>query len=416
MPGPIRSFIDTLQERQPVRNAVRDFLGVPRRYGSVIDPMDEMSARDYSNVGSRRLASNAPMAVEPEGGLAMPIPEETPQVIQTGAPDPLKPFKGMSIAQAAVTAPNEVLDKRRYDGMPPQGQAPRQSPQQSPQSLAAVIDSINASKLPAADKYGLLADEMAKASFAPGVTPERVNALAGWGRYYLQARDRQLMLDREESRRGQALTDREAEWTRRGKEIEAQTAASEKLLEKDYELQQRAAAEQAKLRGRPANFEDAVAVLDTGEVPLSTYMETNRSAAIQGMPEKPNEKPEDVGRRAANTALLTGTGRILANLTKRNAELGYFGPASPAFPDIQAVWQAKLAEKPTIENYDSLAAQLAGIMAVTVGAELTKNGAPPSERDAYIEETVASVLGPRPAAPNNPLIPDFIFPSYWSGE
>ena len=44
MPTQIRSFIDTLQEKQPLRSAFRSLLGIPRR--PALDPMEDPTARE----------------------------------------------------------------------------------------------------------------------------------------------------------------------------------------------------------------------------------------------------------------------------------------------------------------------------------------------------------------------------------
>ena len=120
MASPITSFIDTLQGKQPLRNAMRGLLGGPRRSSTLIDPMEEMLAReremggDVSNpLPQQRRPPVLPVAAQEE----LPAPSQQlapPEVIPTPPPvDEKRPYKGMGVMEAMFTPHSMALERQK---------------------------------------------------------------------------------------------------------------------------------------------------------------------------------------------------------------------------------------------------------------------------------------------------------------
>ncbi len=113
MPGPLTSFIDTLQQRQPLRG----LLGMQRRPSPMPLPQDRPTV--------------APVAMQE------PLPEP-PETIATPQPvDERQPDKGMGIVEAMFTPHSMALDRQRRRARGQTGVAPGSST-----ALAGSIRSI----------------------------------------------------------------------------------------------------------------------------------------------------------------------------------------------------------------------------------------------------------------------------------
>jgi len=156
MAGPILTFLDNLQDRQPVRNAVRGVFGLPQKRSTVIDPMEEMAARDAERGGdisnpnpmtrpAPRIASNATGGPGVAAGLPAP-----PQAI-----DETQPYQGMGMIKGMTTPPSAALRERRQMAARPMAQAGGSN------SLSQSISLIHQMPdLPPADRAQMLSDLM----------------------------------------------------------------------------------------------------------------------------------------------------------------------------------------------------------------------------------------------------------------
>lgn len=154
MAGPIRNLISTIQQRQPVRSAIRGLFG--------IDSFDEMAARD-------REQGNDVSNPFPDTGMA-PGNYPVRQVAQMEPADENQPFKGKGVFQSVFTpAPN--LPRK-----------PQQAPMTAPPGLMERLAEIDASKLSAAEKHQMYADAFYRASIA--ASKEQQKQLAGIGQDY----------------------------------------------------------------------------------------------------------------------------------------------------------------------------------------------------------------------------------------
>lgn len=395
MPGPIRSFIDTLQERQPVRNAIRDFVGMPRRYGSVIDPMEEMTARDRERgqdisregLPNRRLASTAAMAVEPEG-MAMPIPEGPPAPMRSGAPDPLQPYKGMSLAQAAVTAPSDAL--KRYDGMPPRQRSAQPAGQGG--DFASRIGQISQSSLDQAQKYEQMAIVALNAAAAPNETKERRAALMRIGENYMKMSER--------------FNERDYVTLRRDKEM-ADAAKYEKQM---MEAQTEDALGRAKgVAALPENM-----MRERPNVPVSVFATQRGQTAL----DQAIASGKGIPPGAIDAATKLGYEEFLPTRVAQHAEEmakggRIFDEDHPGFAEIQSFYRDALGTNPTPEEYDILRNKLTRQIYLPLGAAARALGEDPRDVAQYLENLSASIMGPRPRQRQwSDVLPSFDFGSW----
>lgn len=380
--GPIRSFIDTLQERQPVRNAIRDFVGMPRRYGSVIDPMEEMTARDRERgqdisregLPNRRLASTAAMAVEPEG-LAMPIPEGPPAPMRSGAPDPLQPYKGMSLAQAAVTAPSDAL--KRYDGMPPRQRSTEPAGQGS--DFASAIRTIGRSSLDPAQKYEQMANAAYEAAARPGETKERRAALMRIGENYMKMSDRFYQRDFTSQRRDAEMT--------------AARQASESLLKTAGESELNQIAGMASMPQKMLR--------DSPNMPLAQFAEQRAEQASKELTASKLAQDPNVIQEARQRGFDDAIPTRISQYAEEMAGGGrLFDEDHPGFGEIRSIYKSLLGPTPTPEAYDTLRNKLTMQISRPLFGAAVQLGEDPADAAQYIENLTESIMGPRPRQPS----------------
>lgn len=404
MAGPILTFLDNLQERQPVRNALRGVLGLPRRRSTLIDPMEEMTARDAEMGGdisnpfpntrmAPRIASTA--TTGPGVAAALPAPSQP-------AVDETQPYKGMGMAQAIVTPPSAALRQRRAGMAAPAAGGGRVA-QAAPNSLSQSIGLISQNTtLPASDRALMLSDLMTQHA-AEATDNDRRATLVRLAETYLKQHATLSAIERGE--RGFEAARAAAEKMAQRASDDAQKARTleEKLpgLTADAQIRVNSALTQSAkdAASTPTQFNDYTAPLNDMGLTITDYANRMRGAVEMAMFN--GDKPFDPALAQAeyDRAFEAGFVKRLAQIGKNSSDAAsMFGRHHPAFGEIESYYRGVLAKNPA--QYDALANRIAGQIASSAGREMQLQGYASDAILRYSQKVAADILGPKPETPS----------------
>jgi hypothetical protein len=398
MPGPLSSFIDTLQKKQPLRSAVQGLM--PRRPGSVIDPTEEMLARD------REMGNDISNPFPPQRRVTpaamqeqLPPPQEPPELIATPpAVDEKRPYKGMGVLEAMFTPHSMALErqKKQVRGATPGMLAG------SPAGLAGSIRAITDNpEMDEVTKLKRLADVTAIAAIEATDNDQRKTLMRVSENYmkraaYRESADmsRQTVMD--------ALSKQQENIGLQRGLLQDQLASEQALLDRSATNTERLNEQVARLARESASrgtaFSDEIAPLvqDRG-MPVEIYARQMQAAAAARNREK--GVPDPAGEAAAyDNARLNGLrvriGQHISDAITSGSPL--FDENHPGFTEFSIPYRAKLMEAP--DKYDQLRSELTSIIGPAVFEEVRKAGIPYGEAATYVEGLTGSILGPKPEA------------------
>ena len=405
MASPITSFIDTLQGKQPLRNAMRGLLGGPRRSSTLIDPMEEMLAReremggDVSNpLPQQRRPPVLPVAAQEE----LPAPSQQlapPEVIPTPPPvDEKRPYKGMGVMEAMFTPHSMALErqKRQTRGASPGMVAG------SPAGLAGSIRTITDDpEMDEVTKLKRLADVTAIAAIEATDNDQRKTLMRVSENFMKRAAYRESADTSRQTVMDALSKQQENIGLQRGL-MQDQLASERELLDRSATNTERLNEQIARLARESASrgtaFSDEIAPLmqDRG-MPVEIYARQMQAAAAARNREK--GVPDPAGEAAAyDNAKLNGlrvrVGQHVSDAINSGSPL--FDESHPGFTEFSIPYRAKLMEAP--DKYDQLRSELTSTIGPAVFEEVRKAGIPYSEAATYVEGLTGSILGPKPEA------------------
>jgi hypothetical protein len=395
MAGPILTFLDNLQDRQPVRNAVRGVFGLPQKRSTVIDPMEEMAARDAERGGdisnpnpmtrpAPRIASNATDGPGVAAGLPAP-----PQAI-----DETQPYQGMGIGQAMVTPPTAALRQRRQMASRPMAQAGGSN------SLSQSISLIHQSPdLPPSDRAQMLADLMYRHA-TEATDNDRRDTLMRIGDTYMaqhmaltgraagekslkEARDAALKI----SQRHKNVAKREGEREER---------MHERTITGTQETNAQIHGFQTGDTSRASASKDYTsALVSDPTMPVSVFANQARGAL---------EMAQFASEKAVDPALLDAEYRRAFDrgFSVRLSQLAAAGEGDetllhgghPLFGDIAQHYRGLLAKDPN--SYDNMQYALAGQIAAATSQSLLQKRFSQKAILEYAQDLATDILGPKP--------------------
>lgn len=405
MPGSLTSFIDTLQEKQPLRSAVRGLLGMPRRSSTLIDPMEEMIAREREMGGDvsdpMPAATRRPAIVPTAAQETLPNPSNqspAPEVLPPPAVDERQPYKGMGVLEAMFTPHSMALDRQRQRA---RGQAGTPAGGM-PQGLASTIRSITDDpEMPEVDKLKRLADVTAVAAIEATDNDQRKTLMRVSENYLRRATFRESAdLSRQTAMDAMAQQRQNLE-LQRGL-LQDQLASERSLLDQSATNTERLNEQVARLEresmSRGTAFADEIAPLvQDRSMPVELYARQMQAAAAARNREK--GVPDPAGETAAyENARLNGLrvriGQHIADAIEAGAPL--FDEYHPGFAEFSIPYRARLLETP--DQYDQLRSELTSIIGPAIFEEVRKAGIPYGEAARYVEGLTGTILGPKPEA------------------
>ena len=405
MASPITSFIDTLQGKQPLRNAMRGLLGGPRRSSTLIDPMEEMLAReremggDVSNpLPQQRRPPVLPVAAQEE----LPAPSQQlapPEVIPTPPPvDEKRPYKGMGVMEAMFTPHSMALERQKKQA---RGASPGMLAG-SPAGLAGSIRTITDDpEMDEVTKLKRLADVTAIAAIEATDNDQRKTLMRVSENYMKRATYRESADTSRQTVMDALSKQQENIGLQRGL-MQDQLASERELLDRSATNTERLNEQIARLARESASrgtaFSDEIAPLmqDRG-MPVEIYARQMQAAAAARNREK--GIPDPAGEAAAyDNAKLNGlrvrVGQHVSDAINSGSPL--FDESHPGFTEFSIPYRAKLMEAP--DKYDQLRSELTSTIGPAVFEEVRKAGIPYSEAATYVEGLTGSILGPKPEA------------------
>lgn len=395
MAGPIRTFIDTLQERQPVRNALRSVLGMPQRRGTVIDSFEEMAARDREMGGDisnaypntrmdPRIASTA--TAGPSGAAGLPAPQAAPEMIATPAPvDPSQPLAGMGMMQGVFTPPS--------DGAKRQSGTPARQVSQQGGDLSASTRAISQSAQTPEEQARAQAQLYYNAALQPGLDPDRRKS-------YMRVAENfhKQEMSMYSTRTGNDLMALVSNDATNAANVNA--ATSDRVMENMLAQIDRAGeisaglmTNEQKARSRATAAADDLSALVANPT-LSLADHANASKLALGSMYVQEKTPRDpvAEKQEYDRAFESGLGFRLSQYSKEGSPAA-FGPKHPTFPEVANHFRQELAANP--KNYDMIAAKVRGIVAASAGVQLSQHK-PGYAVQAYIDGVTADIIGPKP--------------------
>ena len=405
MASPITSFIDTLQGKQPLRNAMRGLLGGPRRSSTLIDPMEEMLAReremggDVSNpLPQQRRPPVLPVAAQEE----LPAPSQQlapPEVIPTPPPvDEKRPYKGMGVMEAMFTPHSMALERQKKQA---RGASPGMLAG-SPAGLAGSIRTITDDpEMDEVTKLKRLADVTAIAAIEATDNDQRKTLMRVSENFMKRAAYRESADTSRQTVMDALSKQQENIGLQRGL-MQDQLASERELLDRSATNTERLNEQIARLARESASrgtaFSDEIAPLmqDRG-MPVEIYARQMQAAAAARNREK--GIPDPAGEAAAyDNAKLNGlrvrVGQHVSDAINSGSPL--FDESHPGFTEFSIPYRAKLMEAP--DKYDQLRSELTSTIGPAVFEEVRKAGIPYSEAATYVEGLTGSILGPKPEA------------------
>ena len=405
MASPITSFIDTLQGKQPLRNAMRGLLGGPRRSSTLIDPMEEMLAReremggDVSNpLPQQRRPPVLPVAAQEE----LPAPSQQlapPEVIPTPPPvDEKRPYKGMGVMEAMFTPHSMALERQKKQA---RGASPGMLAG-SPAGLAGSIRTITDDpEMDEVTKLKRLADVTAIAAIEATDNDQRKTLMRVSENFMKRAAYRESADTSRQTVMDALSKQQENIGLQRGL-MQDQLASERELLDRSATNTERLNEQIARLARESASrgtaFSDEIAPLmqDRG-MPVEIYARQMQAAAAARNREK--GVPDPAGEAAAyDNAKLNGlrvrVGQHVSDAINSGSPL--FDESHPGFTEFSIPYRAKLMEAP--DKYDQLRSELTSTIGPAVFEEVRKAGIPYSEAATYVEGLTGLILGPKPEA------------------
>lgn len=417
----LAGLVDTFRERQPLRNAVRGLLGRPLRRSTVIDPMEEMSARDREMGGdvSNPFPQQKRIPARPVGLQASAV-EELPEpsaivqppieAIRTPAPAPqvdeTQPFKGQNVFSAMFRTPQEGLDVQRRGGRPA-------TPAAQPRGgLSPQMAAINAAEgVTAADKLDAHANLMHQAAADAAMSGNRdaMQTYVRLGEAYAQRANALRQYDAAEKLNSRAI-DFQTKQLENQMSLPAILASAQAAQDRgtiDYNIRQNAA-EFDRQQARLAEAGSTATSFQNYEGPLQSNPGLSVSEFAGQMAEAVRGKAAESGKpvdpaavqSAYDTAYRTGArvriGQYLQSMAESD-DAPVFDDTHPGFAELQAYYGRKLAQQPG--EYDQLFAELTGIVAPAVRA--ATDGMPPEDQMEYIRAIIEGdgesrgLLGPK---------------------
>jgi hypothetical protein len=398
MAGPILTFLDNLQDRQPVRNAVRGVFGLPQRRSTVIDPMEEMAARDAERGGDisnpfpntrmpPRIASTATDG--PGVAAALPAPAQ--------AIDETQPYQGMGMIKGMTTSPAAAIRERRQMAARPVAQGSA-----APASLSQSIGLIHQSPdLPPAARAQMLADLMYRHA-ADATDNDRRETLVRIGDTYMK---QFMVLTGME--RGEAALQGAKEAAQK---LSDDNAALAKAARKSEErMQRRGIRGQLKVNqqihgfatgdtSRATSSKDYTSALVADPtMPVSMFANQARGAMELQMFSNPN-KPVDPALLDAEYQRAFDRGfnvRLSQLAAAGDGDEGLLHPYHPMFNDIAQHYRGLVQKNP--ESYDQLQLKLAGQISAATSESLTQKRYPQKAILEYAQGLATDILGPKPA-------------------
>jgi hypothetical protein len=371
MPGPLTSFIDTLQQRQPLRG----LLGMQRRPSPMPLPQDRPAV--------------APVAMQE------PLPEP-PETIATPQPvDERQPYKGMGIVEAMFTPHSMALDRQRRRARGQTGAAPGSST-----ALAGSIRSITDDpELDEVTKLKRLADVTAVAAIEATDNDQRKTLMRVSENYLKRATfhesagmSRQTVMD--------ALSKQQETLGLQRELLQDQLASERDLLDRGATNTERLNEQVARLARESASrgtaFSDEIApLMQDRAMPVEIYARQMQAAAAARNREK--GVPDPAGESAAYdnarlNALRVRIGQHVSDAINSGSPL--FDENHPGFSEFSIPYRAKLMEAP--DKYDQLRSELTSIIGPAIFDEVRKAGIPYGEAAKYVEGLTGAILGAKP--------------------
>jgi len=371
MPGPLTSFIDTLQQRQPLRG----LLGMQRRPSPMPLPQDRPTV--------------APVAMQE------PLPEP-PETIATPQPvDERQPYKGMGIVEAMFTPHSMALDRQRRRARGQTGAAPGSST-----ALAGSIRSITDDpELDEVTKLKRLADVTALAAIEATDNDQRKTLMRVSENYLKRATfhesagmSRQTVMD--------ALSKQQETLGLQRELLQDQLASERDLLDRGATNTERLNEQVARLARESASrgtaFSDEIApLMQDRAMPVEIYARQMQAAAAARNREK--GVPDPAGESAAYdnarlNALRVRIGQHVSDAINSGSPL--FDENHPGFSEFSIPYRAKLMEAP--DKYDQLRSELTSIIGPAIFDEVRKAGIPYGEAAKYVEGLTGAILGAKP--------------------
>ena len=377
MPGPLNSFIDSLQQRQPLRG----LSAMQRR----------LSPRPVPDA----LAVPQPASPVSPAAMQEPLPEP-PEAIAAPQPvDEKQPYKGMGVLEAMFTPHSMALDRqrRRARGQPgaqPGGQA----------GLAGSIRSITDDpELDEVTKLKRLADVTALAAIEATDNDQRKTLMRVSENYLKRATfhesagmSRQTVMD--------ALTKQQETLGLQRQLMQDQLSSERDLLDRGATNTERLNEQVARLARESASrgtaFSDEIApLMQDRAMPVEIYARQMQAAAAARNREK--GIPDPAGESAAyDNARLNGLrvriGQHVSDAINSGSPL--FDENHPGFTEFSIPYRAKLMEAP--EKYDQLRSELTSVIGPAIFDEVRKAGIPYGEAAKYVEGLTAAILGSKP--------------------
>jgi hypothetical protein len=402
MDGPIRSFVDTLSRQQPLRNAARGLFGLPRR-SAVIDPMEEMAARDREMGGdvSNPYPQQKRMPVrQVSASEELPAPaRQGVEMIPTPPPiDEKQPYKGQSVFTAMFRTPQDGLDAQRKTAGGAAG-----SPMAGGSPLSRQIAEINASDMEMPDKLEALSSLMATAASEATARGDRdamqtlVRLSEGFAQRANAVRN---------STQSQAIIQRNLEF--REQAVPKQIAAYREEMERQRKLDaeewdRRYGREQAdakELQSQSFQFQNVESPLvddmsrSVAEWAFQQTAGAQQTRAKDGKPMS-REEMDQMYDEQYRIGTRIRVGQYI------NAMVNEDGPAfddtHPGFMELQAHYGRKLAEDEG--QYDALYSDL--MQAIAPAVRAAAPGLPQEDQAAYIRQIIEGdgenrgLLGPK---------------------
>jgi hypothetical protein len=397
MAGPILTFLDNLQDRQPVRNAVRGVFGLPQRRSTVIDPMEEMAARDAERGGDisnpfpntrmpPRIASTATDG--PGVAAALPAPAQ--------AIDETQPYQGMGMIKGMTTSPAAAIRERRQMAARPVAQGSA-----APASLSQSISLIHQSPdLPPAARAQMLSDLMYRHA-AEANDNDRRETLMRIGDTY--AKQHMVLMGMEAGKQSLADARKTANRISKRNKKSADEAGA-----REERMNERAITGQQELNAQIHGFKtgdtsranaskDYVSPLIQDQtLPISTFAAQARGALE--MAQFASEKAVDPAlldaehRRAFDRGFNVRLSQLAAS---DNDTESLLHPGHPIFADVAQHYRGLLAKDPN--SYDNMVYALAGQISAATAPELLKKNYKPEAIREYSQGLATDILGPKPA-------------------
>ena len=392
MAGPIRTFIDRLQENQPLRNGVRGFLGLPQRRGSnIIDPMEEMSSRER----------------EQGVDVSDPYPSSQPfQMASMKQPvrDESQPYAGMGMVQSMVTSKSDA--KRPNVQQASQATSTTGKPLSS---FGAQVKAINDTEglTPAQRAYQI--GSLAYSQAAAAQTNEERMTYAQIGKDFFAMHGHQNAVDAGLKASSDATT-QVVEAIERQKQLQ-ELVNQGQLNAINAQGQQAPAATAAVQKAEqdassPARRQQLLMETLTQNPGMSpaAFAEQQVYDAVQFALASKAAPPDDTAKAAIRYAAFQSAagqriGELTAAAAKQAEEQGggaadFFSEYHPRHTELSAPFRQRVAKDPA--QYDQVRQDVIQSISGPIHSTLRMKGYPNEFIIQYINDTADGMVGPRP--------------------